>query len=68
MLEDIHKSTKNFLEIQGVYQIQGVKNLVFQSFWFEIPSILIEIQGLIKILGFSFEILGISKIFHKVFL
>ena len=56
MLEDIHKSTVNpgfhtFFEILGilleyvVFQIQGVKNLVFQNFWFKIPSILIEIQG-----------------------
>ena len=27
-------------------QIQGLKILVFQNFWFEIPSISIEIQGL----------------------
>ena len=47
-----------------------MKNLVFQNFWFEIPSISIEIQGfsieilgiLVEILGFSFEILSISKI------
>ena len=38
-----------------VFQIQGVKNPAFQHFWFEIPSISSEI------LGFSFEILGISK-------
>ena len=56
MLEDIHKSTVNpgfhtLFEILGilleyvVFQIQGVKNLVLQNFWFKIPSILIKIQG-----------------------
>ena len=39
-----------------VFQPQGVENLVFQFFWFEIPSILIEIPG------FLFEMLGILKI------
>ena len=28
-----------------VFQIEGVKNPVFQHFWFEISSISIEIQG-----------------------
>ena len=51
-----------------VFQIKGVKNPVFQHFWFEISRISIEIQGfdrntryLIEILGFLFEIVGISK-------
>ena len=39
-----------------VFQLQDAKNLVFQNFWFKIPSILIEIPV------FLFEILGILKI------
>ena len=27
------------------FQIQGVKNLVFRNFWFDVPSISIKIQG-----------------------
>ena len=57
-----------------VFQIQGVKNLVFQDFLFEIPSISIEILGFpskyfvfrLNILGFSFEIPGISKKYNCI--
>ena len=28
-----------------VFQIQNVKNVVFQNFWLEIPNILTEIRG-----------------------
>ena len=34
------------------------KELVFQNYGFEIPGVLIKIQGLVKILGFSFELTG----------
>ena len=44
-----------------VFQIQ--RNLVFQNFWIQIPSISIKILGIsIEILGFSFAILDILKI------
>ena len=46
-----------------VFYIQGVENLVFQSFWLEIASISIEIQGFQSIKGLSFAILGILKIY-----
>ena len=43
-----------------------MKNLVFQSFRFKTPNILIEILEilgiLIKILGYSFKMLRISKL------
>ena len=47
-----------------VFQIQGVKNLVFWNFWFKKPSISIEkfIRFLIEILGISIRILSILKI------
>ena len=46
-----------------VFQIQCAKNLVFQTFSFEIPSFFYpNAMFLIEILGFSLEILGISKI------
>ena len=49
--------------------MQGVKKLVSQNFWFEIPIISIEILGiLIEILGFTFEILGISKKYNNFIL
>ena len=35
-----------------------VKDLVFQIYGFEITGILIEIQGLVETLGFSFELIS----------
>ena len=40
------------------FQIKCAKDLVSQNYGFEITSILIEIQGLVEILGFSFELTG----------
>ena len=48
-----------------VFQIQCAKNLVFQTFSFEMPSFFYpNAMFSIEILGFSSEILGISNFVH----
>ena len=53
------KLTKQTNKTFTRFQIKCAKHLVFQNYGFEIPGILIEIQGLVKILWFSFELIGL---------
>ena len=52
------KLTKQTNKTFSRFQMKCAKELVFQNYGFEIPGILIEIQGLVEILGFSFELTG----------
>ena len=52
------KTNQTNKQIKHSLDFKCAKDLVFQNYGFEIPGILIEIQCLVEILGFSFELIG----------